>query len=57
MQTEVEHAAKFWLGYLPDSSVSGEQRERLRQELIGELGARYAGHWNAERPQQGSAYR
>ncbi|KAJ1851204.1 hypothetical protein GGH12_006088 [Coemansia sp. RSA 1822] len=57
MQTEVENAAKFWINYIPDSSLASDKKEALRKALVEVLLEKYMGHWHIERTMLGSAYR
>ncbi|KAJ2715994.1 hypothetical protein H4R19_000888 [Coemansia spiralis] len=57
MQAEVENAANFWIKYLPEAVLAADKREALRQALVGQLLAKYEGHWHMERTAAGSAYR
>ncbi|PIA13880.1 BTG-domain-containing protein [Coemansia reversa NRRL 1564] len=57
MHTEVENAAGFWVKYIPETSLTLEKRDLLRNSLIEVLCKKYKGHWHMERTATGSGYR
>lgn len=58
MHTEVEYAVNFLVDTIKEKHISSEDiYEKLKERLTTLLHKRYEGHWYADKPMKGSAYR